>query len=483
MKELLIEMKRGSQPKYQKLAESLRNSIRSGRVVPGEVLPSSRELARRLKMNRHTIMRAFAELIAEGWISGNEKKCYQVTPQLPTEFLRVRPSIIPRDFFSRKNLVLARISQLPEYPVHASPKHAFPSGYPDVRQFPMREFKSHMYDALKRTKNLSYGDPAGHPNLQAQIKTYLRRIRGLDQREIIITNGSQEAIFYLAQLLVHPGDGVAVEALGYPPAMAALRFAGAKLLPVNLDQQGLRVEDLKRLLKKHRVRMLYTTPLHQYPTTVSLSAARRLELYELCYNQDILILEDDYDHEFHYSSQPIAPLAANDPAGIVLYVSTFSKILFPSARVGFMAIPAELAREVVKLKRISSRQNEQLIQDAIAGWMASGGFERHLRKMRRTYDERRTEMLEDLLNFKKKYPQIAWQDPDGGMALWLNLSCDSFQFAEVAKRHGIYVNPEANYRLDQHPGTHLRLGFSGQTPLENRAGLNVLFKIFSSCRR
>ncbi len=487
MKELLIELKNSkhtNQPKYQRLAEGIRQAIRNGKVIPGEILPSTRELSHVFKINRHTVMRAFAELVAEGWLIATEKKFYQVTPKLPTDFLKPQKfSVTSNNIFTRKKMKFANNVLLEYSDNKVKPKYSFPSGFPDIREFPMSEFKSHMYDALRNKKNLSYGHPSGSVDLINQIKIYLRRIRGVADRDIIVTNGSQEAIFLIAQLLIKSGDGVAVEALGYPPAIEALRFAGAKLIPIAVDKEGLVVEDLRKQLKKNKIRMIYSTPLHQYPTTVTLTAKRRLELYELCYDNNILILEDDYDHEFHYVSQPVAPLAANDPGGIVLYVSTFSKILFPSARVGFMAVPCELAKEVNKLKRISSRQNEQIIQDGISRWMESGGFEKHLRKMRRLYEERRSNMLEDLVNIKKNiFSDLSWDTPPGGMAFWLNLNQDSSKISEIARQNKIFINPESNYQLDIKAGTHLRIGFSGQTPQENRAGLLALFDLIKKSK-
>jgi len=475
MKELLLALSKGGQPKYRQLADSLRATIREGHLKPGEILPSSRDLARKFNLNRHTVMNALSELVAEGWIEAKEKIHYQVVNTLPSTFLQPQ-STVQRKFAIREpNFEFARAVQIGNYVREQQFRHAFPSGSPDARLFPLHEFKSHLYDALHSKQVLLYGDPMGEQRLLEQIAIYLRRVRNINDRTIIVTNGSQEAIFLLSQLLVNPGDYVAVEALGYPPALEALRFAGAKLLPIRVDGEGLVVDDLERQLKQKKVCLLYTTPLHQYPTTVTLSATRRLQLYELAYKHNILILEDDYDHEFHYSGQPVAPLASFDPGGIVLYVSTFSKILFPSARVGFLAVPNKLGQELAKLKRISSRQNESLLQDAIARWMESGGFERHLRRMRRAYEQRLRSMTDTLAELKAQHRQISWTTPDGGMALWLNLNRDSGKVAKRASENGVLVYPEKNYRVEKGSGTHLRLGFSGQAPGENMAGLRALF--------
>lgn len=474
MKDLNLELPRGALPKYRKLAEALRLAIRSGRIKPGERLPSSRELARVFRFNRHTVMSALGELAAEGWVVAREKMHYEVTGTLPDTFLRPKFVAQPAPR-APVDWEIARAPAVEEYKASGAYKHAFPSGYPDYRLFPLRELKSCLYDSLRSRKILVYGDPRGEDLLRGEIATYLRRLRNVEGREIVITNGSQEAIFFLAQLLVPPHSWVAVEELGYPPAFAALRYAGARLLPIRVDAEGLVVEDLERHLKTKRVRMLYLTPLHQYPTTVTLSASRRLALYELAHRHGIGVLEDDYDHEFHYDTQPVAPLASFDPAGLVFYVSTLSKVLFPTARVGFMAVPPKLAGEAAKLKRITSRQNETLMQDALGRWMQGGGFERHLRRMRRAYADRLAAMQADLRQWQRVHPRLDWQSPDGGMALWINLGENSDRAAAKALEVGVNVHPESRYRLSEKAGTHLRLGFTGQTEAENRAGLKALF--------
>lgn len=460
------------------LADAIRDSIRKGQLRPGDVLPSTRDLGRKFQMHRHTVMSAIGELQAEGWITAHAKRFYQVNSILPSKFLQPRKMLNRAISVDKISFSFGRLAQTPDYVPSSKYKYAFPSGFPDLRLFPMREFKSCLYDALRSPGVLTYASPAGHERLIEQIQDYLRRVRAVDNRSIVVTNGSQEALFLLAQLLIKPGDIVAVEALGYPPAIEALRFAGAKLLPISVDLHGLDVEELDKFSKKHKIKAVYTTPLHQYPTTVSLTAVRRLQLYEVAVKNRILILEDDYDHEFHYTNQPVSPLASFDPASIVLYISTFSKVLFPSARIGFAAIPPTIAHEMSKLKRISSRQNETILQDAIARWMQQGEFEKHLRKMRRIYDERRLKMLADLREHQTRHPEISWTAPSGGMALWLETKRNSFILSERAAKKGVLVNAEARFRVDAKAGTHLRLGFSGQTPQENSRGLEELFSLF-----
>lgn len=479
MKELILSLEQSKKPKHKLLADAVRNAICTGKLRPGEKLPSSRSMAQTYQMNRHTVMNALGTLESEGWLEAFEKKHYMVTKILPDTFLIPKKAINAQFAVTGTTHQFARQIDMQDYVNDRLCKFAFLSGFPDIRLFPVKEFKSSLYDSLKHTELLDYGDPAGLSKLRTEVAKYLRRIRSIDKRSIIITNGSQEAIFLLAQLLINSGSVVAVESLGYPPAIQALKFAGAKIIPIKTDHNGMDVEDLEKKMKKYKIKMIYTTPLHQYPTTVALSASRRLKLYELAIKNNTYILEDDYDHEFHYDSPPVAPLASFDPAGIVLYVSTFSKILFPSARVGFMAVPTKIGAEIAKLKRISSRQNEHLLQSCIADWLISGEFEKHLRKMRRIYNERRDAIIKDLEYFQMKYPQISWITPDGGMAIWIDIKTNSTHFAAKARKLSVYVTPEKNFRHDGKDGTHLRLGFTGQTVQENRAGLEKLFSLLS----
>lgn len=477
MKELNLKLIPNVKSKTTSLADTFRAAIKSGILKPSDVLPSSRNLALKYKMSRQTVMNALQALQLEGWIESHEKKHYKVTTDLPEKFLIPEIKGQHKKVNERIDLFIPNKIEISDYISDRTYKYPFLSGFPDLRLFPINNFKGALYDSLKSKDLLDYGDPRGLLELRNEVGEYLRRVRNVKERSIIITNGSQEAIFLLSQLLLREGDCVAVEAKGYPPALEAIKFSGAKIVAVNIDHDGMVTADLERQIKKHKIKMIYTTPLHQYPTTVTLTAARRLKLYEIAIKNKIIILEDDYDHEFHYNTNPVAPLASFDPAGIICYVSTFSKILFPSARVGFMAVPESLAREVAKLKRITSRQNDHLTQGAIAKWMRSGEFEKHLRKMRRVYHERKNAMVDELQYFQNKGKNISWIDPEGGMAMWINIHQNSTIITKKALEKSIFVAPEKKFNLDNFDGTHLRLGFTGQTVQENKEGIKELMKL------
>lgn len=478
IKVLSFEIPKSEKAPYLQLADGLRLAIQKGQIKAGESLPSSRDLSKSVGLHRHTVMAGLEELVAEGWITAVERKGYQVCNTLPSHFfepLKLNTKSRPKARFEWK--LPGRPELGPLFQLNPDIKFNFKSGIPDLREFPFQEFKSHLVDSLKRSgpRVLSYGSPLGYEPLIGELKVYLRRVRALKAENVIITHGSQEAIFIAAQLLLKPGDRVAVEELGYQPALAALKSAGAIPIPIRLDKEGIDPVSFEQAAKKYKLKLLYTTSLHQYPTTVTLPVARRLRIYEIAAEHGVPILEDDYDHEFHYRSQPIAPIASHDPEGIVIYISTLSKVFSPSARIGFMSVPQALVEPISDYRRIVTRQNDLLMQDALCRWMRDGGFERHLRRMRRLYEERRNGLVEYLSEAKESGTRLSWNTPDGGMAVWVDIHKDSSVIARRASMEGVYVACEADFQIRAASGSCLRIGFANQSPKEIRQGMDILF--------
>jgi GntR family transcriptional regulator/MocR family aminotransferase len=484
-----LSIPRDERPSYLRIADGLRQAIQSGRLKPGERLPSCRSLAEMLGVHRHTVNAAADELVAEGWLKGGARRAHRVASVLPSEFFKSRArGAAPRSLKTLK-WRLVRNAHATSAWSRGGPedyRHVFAGGVPDLRLFPYDEFRACVAQALRTAPaSLSgYGDPAGHPEFIARLSLYLRRVRALTGRRILVTHGSQEGMFLAAQLLLRPGDKVAVEELGFPPTWDAFRTAGAELLPVKIDANGMVPEALEDVLSKEPVRLISLTSHHQFPTTVTLPVERRLRIYELASRNGIPIVEDDYDHEFHFRSHPIAPLASNDPCELVLYTSTLSKIMFPSMRLGFLAVPEAVYRPLVNLRAVMSRQNNVFLQDAVARWIDNGGFERHLRRMRRVYHERRDALVDALTAGREAGLPLDWSVPDGGMALWLDCGVNSDAVTREAKARQVLVTPESRYRFAAtHPGTHLRLGYANQTPQEIRAGANRLLEAIAAVRR
>lgn len=469
--DLTLELPATEQPVYLRVAQAVRGALQDGRVATGELLPSSRRLAEHFGLHRHTVMSALDELVAEGWLASEPGRGYRA---LANRFYETDEVQEPADEFDfRLVRQVATREGLPDL------RYRFPSGQPDLSAFPAREFYRHAREVLRRRSPdqlLGYGNPSGRGLLKEHLWAHLRRLRGLTEGELVVTHGSQEAIYLLGQLLVGRGDTVAVEELGYPPAWAALRAAGAHLAGLRVDSGGLDPEAFARLCRRRQVRLLYLTPLHQYPTTVTLSKERRQAVYAIAARYRVPILEDDYDHEFHYRCQPVAPMKAHDPEGLVLYCSTFSKVLFPAARLGFAVVPDRLAGPLGELKRVVSRQNDHLMQETVALWMRTGGFERHLRRMRRLYSARLEAMLEALAGYDVRRP-------DGGMCVWADLGVDADELARRAADHQVAVQPESSFRLRPGPSRHLRLGFASSSPEDIREGVARLVSASFQCAR
>ncbi|HEY2734190.1 MAG TPA: PLP-dependent aminotransferase family protein, partial [Polyangiales bacterium] len=339
----------GGEPLFLRIARALIADIRRGRLGRGTRLPGSRALAESLCVHRNTVLAADRELLAEGWIASQAGRGTFVSRELREADV---PARVGRAKTRPARRSPDRIGFAFDGPAELAPYRApkrgllrMLGGVPDLRLVPNEAFARAARRVLRRSSEiLGYGDPAGHPRLRSALADMLRSTRGLvaASDDILITRGSQMALSLVARALIRPGDIVAVEAFGYPPAFAALEQAGARLVPIAVDGQGLKVPLLAALVARERVRALYLTPHHQYPTTVQLSPARRLELLALAARERFAVIEDDYDHEFHYEGRPVLPLASSDDAGVVLYIGTLSKVFAPGIRIGYVIAPRSM---------------------------------------------------------------------------------------------------------------------------------------------
>lgn len=470
--------------KYLAISQMLREAIKTGRVNTAEQLPSARQLAQQLNTNRHTIMAAYHELIAQGWIISKERKGYFVANDLPINRSRLplaRNSISSQPFAWQ---FTKHIEYSPNQ-VAASYLFNFAGGTPDISLFPFHEFKGYINDAFTRPNisALHYGNAAGYPPLIEQVTHYLRRARSLTNREVIITNGSQEALYILSQLLLSPQHSVAIEAMGYAPAWRSFTSSGATIVSIEQDEKGMIPDALEQAItdqinRGQPISLIYLTPLHQYPTTVTLPISRRHAIYKIASHHNIAIIEDDYDHEFHYRCQPLAPMASDDPNGLVIYLSTFSKIMFPGARIGFMALDPTLSLAVKNYKAIINHKVSVPMQDAIARWMSAGAFERYLRKITKIYEQRRDFMTTQLIQYQEQGHVQSFNIPDGGMAFWVEVSHSAKQLTDWAINNDIYIQYEAQFLVEKNNSTDrfIRLGFAGMATNKSEKGLQRLFE-------
>lgn len=454
-------------PKYLRLAKSIVELIKNGSLPPGTWLPSSRELSDQFGIHRHTITAAFDELCKQGWLVVIERKGFQVASALSE--MENTAGAFRFDYVHRINFGDFASSE----PV----KFNFLSGVPDLQEFPLEEYRACINEGVRQGdfSKLGYGSPLGYEPLREALSFYLKRVRGVEGREIVVTHGSQEGLYLTARLLVAPGDFVAMEDPGYPPVRESFRAMGAKIASLQVDDEGVIPDHFESQLKRFKPKLVYLTPTHQFPTTGSMSASRKQLILGIAQQHGTVIFEDDYDHEFHYISAPPEPLASLDRTGQVLYSSTFSKLMFPGSRLAFMAVPLQFAHELAQWRRITTHQNEILSQDALSRWITNEGIYTHLRRMKKLYQHRRDCMHDALERYCKG--KISWKAPDGGMALWLNLEGDADDAAARAHKNQIFVTPESYYRLKKGQFSGMRLGFSNLTDDEIVAGIKHLAKV------
>nr|WP_239150951.1 PLP-dependent aminotransferase family protein [Burkholderia pseudomallei] len=380
----------------------MRAAIVDGRLAAGARLPSTRELARQLGVSRKTTLDAFERLASEGFLlarTGNGTFVAGGLTRVPGARVPAANGSGTRAQAPRadgRDAALARAhagwSDVPAGlsmpPPHAPLAFDFRGGVTDKVHFPWDDWRRSIQHALRAQARSSgdYRDPAGEPELRDAIARYVGFSRAVacDWRDVIVTQGAQQALDLLARVLVRPGDIVAVEEPGYPPARAAFAALGACVIGVPVDAHGLVVAQLP-----DDARFVYVTPSHQFPLGMPMSLERRVALLEWAQRRRAVIVEDDYDCEFRFEGRPLEPLKSLDRAGLVAYVGTFSKTLFPELRIGYAVPPRSLNLALRKAKQIVDWHACTLTQTALARFIADGAFARHLRRIHRRYDARR----------------------------------------------------------------------------------------------
>ena len=455
---------------FLQIAHAIVDEIKRGRLAPGTALPGSRELAKSLDINRKTVIQAYAELEAQGWVTSEKTRGTFVSAHLPEIAQSAKES--RRGGRIPERPVFRLVGTAPNIPLILPEKNVlvFDDGAPDTRQIPAdalaRAYRNALLQRVGRGR-LGYGDPRGTSELRTAISAMLNMDRGLTTTpdNICMTRGSQMAIYLAAHILAGPGDTVVMEELSYPPAREAFRFAGAEVAPVALDAQGMRVDELEKICRKKRVRAVYVTPHHQFPTTVLMKPDRRMRLLSLAAQFGFAIVEDDYDHEFHFVHQPMLPLASADTSGKVVYIGSLSKILSPSLRLGYLVGPRAFIDRAASEIMMIDRQGDPATEGAVSELIDSGELRRHTRKVMKLYGERR-EFFAGLL--KTLFgSRIEFTLPDGGLAFWVTFKdTDLDHLAAAAARHGVAVLPASAFITTPRSVHAARLGFASMDMVE-----------------
>ena len=460
-------------PLFAQIANAITDHIRAGRLAAGDVLPGTRALARQLGVDRDTVIAAYGDLEAQGLLAS-----------LPRTGTVVADP--PRGVAVQRGLARQVGFALDPGPPSL---HAFPAtppgaillaaGVPDLRLVPSELISRAYRRAMRRHAATALGyttATAGHPRLRGALADLVRDARGIAATadEVMITRGSQMALDLVARALVRPGDTVCVEALGYRPSWAALERAGARLVGIPVDPGGIDVDALARICARTAVRLVYVTPHHQYPTTAVLTAGRRARLLALARQHRIAILEDDYDHEFHYDGRPVLPLATTDQGGVVVYIGTLSKILAPGLRLGFVVAPRPLIDRLARERYLVDRQGDHALELAIAELIEDDELGRHTRKMRRIYHARRDALaaaLRDQLG-----DRVRFHVPTGGIALWVETApgLDADRWCKRGLAHGVVFQPGSAFSLTGNRVPAARFGYGACTEAEIRIAVRRL---------
>jgi GntR family transcriptional regulator / MocR family aminotransferase len=463
---------------FLQIAHAIVDDIKRGRLAPGAALPGTRELAASLNINRKTVIQTYAELEAQGWVTSEKARGTFISARLPE--IEVNAKGAPRAGRIPERPDFRLVGTAPNIPLIQTAKDmlVFDDGAPDTRQIPVDALARAYRNALGRRighDRLGYGDPRGIEELRAAISNMLNMDRGLVTTldNVCLTRGSQMAIYLAARILVGPGDAVVMEELSYPPAREAFRYAGAEVLPVPLDGHGIRVDELEKICRKKRVRAVYVTPHHQFPTTVLMKPDRRLRLLTLAAQFGFAVVEDDYDHEFHFAHRPMLPLASVDMSGKVVYIGSLSKILSPSLRLGYLVGPKAFVDRAASEIMMIDRQGDPATEAAVSELIESGELHRHTRKMKKLYGERR-EFFAGLLK-SLHGSDIEFTIPDGGLAFWVqfkNIDLDSL--VAMARRRGVIILPARAFFTTPRSINAARLGFASMDLIELRDAVQGL---------
>jgi GntR family transcriptional regulator / MocR family aminotransferase len=463
---LLALDRAAAKPLYRQLYEGFREAILAGRLDAGQRLPSTRSLASELQISRLPVLTAFEQLLAEGYFESRAGSGTFVAHSLADPQTVSGVKTTGRTAPARPGL--RTVAANPGLPLARHEPWLQGLGPFRVSQIAVDHFPLQVWSGLvarhgrnPRASQMLYGDPMGDLRFRETLAAYLRTSRGVrcEAGQILVTSGSQHALVIAARVLLDPGNEVWIEEPGYPGARNALAIAGARMVSVPVDEEGLDVA--AGVARSPQARAAYVTPSHQYPLGATLTASRRLQLLDWAQKSGAWILEDDYDSEYRYESQPIAALQGLDRDSRVIYIGTFSKVLFPALRVGYLVVPTDLVERFVAMREAIDDFPPALYQAVLTDFLAEGHFARHLRRMRLLYRERRSALVEALRNEPGTTLQVLGERAGMHLTAILEQGADDRQIAERAARQGLWAMPLSACYLGTPSRAGLVLGYGG----------------------
>lgn len=463
-KNLLVTDHNSKLPTYKQLTDQLISLIHEGKILPGTMLPGTRPLAAELGLDRKTVTRAYEELVQQDWVESIPKKGYQVRPELPT--------LKPRTFQPKNHFKQTDFRETVQVPRLKKTDILINDGYADITLFPynelLRNFKR-QFNAKNFKQRMSARDIGGLGDLKTATCSFLNQTRGLyiSTDEIVLTRGAQMAIYLAATLLTRKGDEVAVSDPNYPFADKIFNHVGAKLVKVRTDEDGMDIDHLEELLKKRTITGIYLVPHHHHPTTVTLTAARRLKLLELIKTYNCWLIEDDYDYDFHFNNSPILPLASSDHGGKIIYIGSYTKLLGSPYRIGYLIGTTEMIHQAIGLRALMDLRGDTILEQGIADMINNGELAKHIKKSNKLYTKRCEYACKQLNLRLDKW--ISFHPPSGGMAIWIrfNPSVDVALFVKRAAAMGLYF-------IGTITENGLRFGYASLTATETDKAISIM---------
>jgi GntR family transcriptional regulator/MocR family aminotransferase len=474
--------RKAPKPLHKQIYDGFRAAIIDGNLHPGQRIPSTRVLAVELRVSRFPVLSAYAQLLAEGYFEGRVGAGTVISTSLPDQIRRgVRTAAGSNVSYAGPRPVARRTSPFPRSEVNPWLRGtgAFRVGQVAFDQFPLKVWSNLVARHCRKMDAVSmhYRNQMGSEAFRQTIARYLRTSRSLrcDASQIMIVNGSQQALEIVARVLLNPGDRVWMEEPSYSLARSVVALAGCRLVPVPVDEQGLSVEAGIELYRKARA--AFVTPSHQFPLGVTMSASRRFQLLEWAHHTGSWVIEDDYDSEYRYESLPIASLQGLDMNGRVIYIGTFSKVLFPSLRIGYVVIPSDLVDRFMSVRFIMDIAPPDFFQHVIADFMNEGHFARHLRRMRLLYREQRTALVDSIGKELGSMVEVLGSEAGMHLAVALTRRTRDLEIAERAARHSLWLWPLSSCYASTEARSGFVLGFGGAQVEEISPAVNTLRKL------
>jgi GntR family transcriptional regulator / MocR family aminotransferase len=475
---------------YRWLYSALRAAILEGRLHPGARLPATRDLATQYRLSRGTIVNSVEQLKSEGYVQARTGSGTYVSNTLPDELLQVRSNANPalpsqqRQQRSRAQKFSAYAKRVHLFPNYAPrPTRAFRPNLPALDLFPTTLWAQVAARRLRivSTNFLMGCDPLGYLPLRQAVGDYLNTSRGVNctTDQIAVVSGAQEAFDLVARLFLNPGDRVCVENPGYTGAATVFQSLGAKISHVPVDDEGMKLGESTL----RGARLVYVTPGHQFPLGITMSLPRRLQLLESARKFGALILEDDYDSEFRYAARPVPALQGLDRHGLVLFTGSFSKVLFPSLRLGYLVLPADLSDRVSATLSTTRRHAPLMEQAVLCDFITAGHFGRHLRRMRQIYAERLNVLLHTAQQNLAGLLEISGIEAGLQTVGWLQRGPNAESAAAAAAKRNVEVTPLSIYSHGNAASTGLQLGFAAIDVKEIRRGVQDLATALEAVRK